>query len=61
MAPRLRARMDEHKDTTTAAYYQAALVAEDGLPVGVQIIAKYGADARALAAARFGEQVLARQ
>jgi Asp-tRNA(Asn)/Glu-tRNA(Gln) amidotransferase A subunit family amidase len=38
-----------------------ALVAEDGLPVGVQVIAKYGADARALAAARFVEQALARE
>jgi Asp-tRNA(Asn)/Glu-tRNA(Gln) amidotransferase A subunit family amidase len=38
-----------------------ALVAEDGLPVGVQVIAKYGADAKALAAARFVEGALARQ
>lgn len=37
------------------------LVAEDGLPVGVQVIAKYGADAKALAAARFLEQALVRQ
>ena len=32
------------------------LVAEGGLPVGVQVIARYGADAEALAAARFIEQ-----
>jgi Asp-tRNA(Asn)/Glu-tRNA(Gln) amidotransferase A subunit family amidase len=34
------------------------LVAEGGLPVGVQVIARYGADAEALAAARFIEQAL---
>jgi Asp-tRNA(Asn)/Glu-tRNA(Gln) amidotransferase A subunit family amidase len=34
------------------------LVAEGGLPVGVQVIAKYGADAEALAAARFVELAL---
>ena len=34
------------------------LVAEGGLPVGVTIIARYGADAKALAAARFVEQAL---
>jgi Asp-tRNA(Asn)/Glu-tRNA(Gln) amidotransferase A subunit family amidase len=33
-------------------------VAEGGLPVGVQVIAKYGADAEALAAARFVEHAL---
>ena len=33
-------------------------VAEGGLPVGVQIIAKFGADAQALAAARFLEAAL---
>jgi Asp-tRNA(Asn)/Glu-tRNA(Gln) amidotransferase A subunit family amidase len=37
------------------------LVAEGGLPVGVQVIARYGADAEALAAARFVEQALTRQ
>ncbi|ANW01767.1 amidase [Bradyrhizobium icense] len=36
-----------------------ALVAEINLPVGVQVIARYGADAQALAAARFVEQALA--
>ena len=30
-----------------------ALIADGGLPVGVQVIARYGADAQALAAARF--------
>jgi Asp-tRNA(Asn)/Glu-tRNA(Gln) amidotransferase A subunit family amidase len=35
-------------------------VAEDGLPVGVQVIAPFGADARALAAARFVEAALKR-
>lgn len=34
------------------------LVAEGGLPVGVTVIARYGADAKALAAARFVEQAL---
>ena len=38
-----------------------ALVAEGGLPVGVQVIARYGADAEALAAARLVEQSLLRQ
>ncbi|KRR18128.1 amidase [Bradyrhizobium lablabi] len=38
-----------------------AHVAEGGLPVGVQVIARYGADAQALAAARFVEQALARK
>jgi Asp-tRNA(Asn)/Glu-tRNA(Gln) amidotransferase A subunit family amidase len=37
------------------------LVAEGGLPVGVTVIARYGADAQALAEARFVEQALARQ
>ena len=37
-----------------------AYVAEGGLPVGVQVIARYGADAEALAAARFVEEALAR-
>lgn len=36
-----------------------AYVAEGGLPVGVQIIARFGDDAGALAAARFVEQALA--
>jgi Asp-tRNA(Asn)/Glu-tRNA(Gln) amidotransferase A subunit family amidase len=35
-----------------------AIVAEDGLPVGVTVIARFGADAGALAAARFVEQAL---
>nr|WP_249810265.1 amidase [Bradyrhizobium sp. 157] len=34
------------------------LVAEINLPLGVQVIARYGADAQALAAARFVEQAL---
>jgi len=34
------------------------LIADGGLPVGVQVIAPYGADAEALAAARFVEQAL---
>jgi Asp-tRNA(Asn)/Glu-tRNA(Gln) amidotransferase A subunit family amidase len=38
-----------------------ALIAEGGLPVGVQVIAPFGADARALAAARFVENALMRQ
>jgi Asp-tRNA(Asn)/Glu-tRNA(Gln) amidotransferase A subunit family amidase len=37
-----------------------AYVAEAGLPVGVQVIARFGADARALVAARFIEAALAR-
>jgi len=37
-----------------------ALVADRNLPVGVQVIAPYGNDARALAAARFVEQALKR-
>ena len=37
-----------------------AYFADDGLPVGVQVIAGYGDDARALAAARFVEGALAR-
>lgn len=37
------------------------LIADGGLPVGVQVIARYGADAEALAAARFIEQALARR
>jgi Asp-tRNA(Asn)/Glu-tRNA(Gln) amidotransferase A subunit family amidase len=36
-----------------------AYVADGGLPVGVQIIAPFGADAKALAAARFVEAALA--
>jgi len=36
-----------------------AYVASGGLPVGVQIIARYGDDAKALAAARFVEEALA--
>ena len=38
-----------------------ALIADGGLPVGVQVIARYGADAEALAAARFVEEALTRQ
>jgi Asp-tRNA(Asn)/Glu-tRNA(Gln) amidotransferase A subunit family amidase len=38
-----------------------AYVADGGLPVGVQIIANYGDDAKALAAARFVEEALARK
>ncbi len=34
-------------------------VAEDGLPVGVQVIARFGDDAGALRAARFIEEALA--
>ena len=117
MAPLLRARLDESKGTTPAAYDAAmgvasrarhalakvfeevdvlltlsapgaapeglgstgdarynrlwtlmgvpcvnvpALIADGGLPVGVQVIARYGADAEALAAARFVEQALKR-
>lgn len=37
-----------------------AYVASGGLPVGVQIIGRYGEDAKALAAARFVEEALAR-
>jgi Asp-tRNA(Asn)/Glu-tRNA(Gln) amidotransferase A subunit family amidase len=37
-----------------------AYVAEGGLPVGVQVIAGYGDDAKALAAARFVEEALKR-
>jgi Asp-tRNA(Asn)/Glu-tRNA(Gln) amidotransferase A subunit family amidase len=35
-----------------------AFTADGGLPVGVQVIARYGADAQALAAARFVEEAL---
>lgn len=38
-----------------------ATIAEGGLPVGVQVIARFGGDAGALAAARFVEEALARQ
>ncbi|MEH2534840.1 Asp-tRNA(Asn)/Glu-tRNA(Gln) amidotransferase A subunit family amidase [Bradyrhizobium sp. AZCC 1588] len=38
-----------------------AFVAGVNLPVGVQVIARYGADAQALAAARFVEDALARK
>jgi Asp-tRNA(Asn)/Glu-tRNA(Gln) amidotransferase A subunit family amidase len=38
-----------------------AYVADGGLPVGVQVIAPFGADAKALAAARFVEASLARR
>jgi Asp-tRNA(Asn)/Glu-tRNA(Gln) amidotransferase A subunit family amidase len=37
-----------------------ATVADGGLPVGVQVIARFGDDAAALAAARFVEEALAR-
>jgi Asp-tRNA(Asn)/Glu-tRNA(Gln) amidotransferase A subunit family amidase len=37
-----------------------AHIADGGLPVGVQVIARYGADAAALAAARFVEEALGR-
>ena len=37
-----------------------AIIADGGLPVGVQVIARYGADAAALNAARFVENALAR-
>ena len=37
-----------------------ALVVDGGLPVGVQIIARFGADAQALAVARFMEEALKR-
>jgi len=36
-----------------------AHVADGGLPVGVQVIAPFGADAKALAAARYVEAALA--
>lgn len=115
LAPMLRARLDESRDTTPAEYDEAvaiagrarhalasvfdevdvlltfsapgaapkglestgdpkfnrlwtlmgvpcvnvpATIAEGGLPVGVQIVAKFGADAQALAVARFLEQAL---
>jgi len=35
-------------------------IAEGGLPVGVQVIARFGEDAKALAAARFVEGALRR-
>jgi Asp-tRNA(Asn)/Glu-tRNA(Gln) amidotransferase A subunit family amidase len=38
-----------------------AYVTDSGLPVGVQVIAPFGADAKALAAARFVEAALSRQ
>jgi Asp-tRNA(Asn)/Glu-tRNA(Gln) amidotransferase A subunit family amidase len=38
-----------------------AHVADGGLPVGVQVIARFGADAQALAVARFVEEALARK
>jgi Asp-tRNA(Asn)/Glu-tRNA(Gln) amidotransferase A subunit family amidase len=38
-----------------------AYVTDGGLPVGVQVIAPFGADAKALAAARFVEAALARR
>jgi Asp-tRNA(Asn)/Glu-tRNA(Gln) amidotransferase A subunit family amidase len=38
-----------------------AIIAESGLPVGVQVIAGVGDDAKALAAARFVETALARR
>jgi Asp-tRNA(Asn)/Glu-tRNA(Gln) amidotransferase A subunit family amidase len=38
-----------------------AYVTEEGLPVGVQVIARFGDDAGALEAARFVEQALARK
>jgi Asp-tRNA(Asn)/Glu-tRNA(Gln) amidotransferase A subunit family amidase len=38
-----------------------AYVADGGLPVGVQVIARFGNDAGALAAARFVEEALARR
>jgi Asp-tRNA(Asn)/Glu-tRNA(Gln) amidotransferase A subunit family amidase len=38
-----------------------AYVADGGLPVGVQVIARFGDDAGALAAARFVEEALARR
>jgi Asp-tRNA(Asn)/Glu-tRNA(Gln) amidotransferase A subunit family amidase len=38
-----------------------ATIASGGLPVGVQVIARYGDDAKALAAAQFVEEALARK
>ena len=38
-----------------------AIIAEGGLPVGVQIVARFGDDSGALKAARFVEEALARQ
>jgi Asp-tRNA(Asn)/Glu-tRNA(Gln) amidotransferase A subunit family amidase len=38
-----------------------AIIADGGLPVGVQVIARFGDDARALVAARFMEEALARR
>jgi Asp-tRNA(Asn)/Glu-tRNA(Gln) amidotransferase A subunit family amidase len=38
-----------------------AYIADGGLPVGVQVIARFGDDARALEAARFVEEALKRQ
>jgi Asp-tRNA(Asn)/Glu-tRNA(Gln) amidotransferase A subunit family amidase len=38
-----------------------AYVADGGLPIGVQVIARCGEDAKALAAARFVEEALARK
>ncbi len=38
-----------------------AYVADGNLPVGVQVIARFGDDARALKAARFVEEALARR
>jgi Asp-tRNA(Asn)/Glu-tRNA(Gln) amidotransferase A subunit family amidase len=38
-----------------------AIVADGGLPVGVQVIARFGDDARALAAARFVDEAMARK
>jgi Asp-tRNA(Asn)/Glu-tRNA(Gln) amidotransferase A subunit family amidase len=38
-----------------------AIVADGGLPVGVQVIARYGDDAGALRVARFVEAALARR
>ncbi|MEA2886936.1 MAG: hypothetical protein QOD11_1296 [Bradyrhizobium sp.] len=38
-----------------------AIIADGGLPVGVQVIARFGDDAGALAAARFVEEALARK
>ena len=37
-----------------------AFVADGGLPVGVQVVARFGDDAGALRAARFVEEALAR-
>jgi Asp-tRNA(Asn)/Glu-tRNA(Gln) amidotransferase A subunit family amidase len=38
-----------------------AIVVDGGLPVGVQVVAPFGDDARALAAARFVEEAMARK